>query len=150
MGAHANLSLLLIKEKWTVVPKLAANLSWLYTELDFMDRFAAAAGAGFKGVECMFPYDHAATDVAMRLGDTGLEQVLINASPGDWAGGERGLGCLPGRQQDFRASIEHALEYAAEIGCSRIHVMAGIPPAEGDPAQSLDLYVENLALAAQM
>lgn len=140
----------MLKEKWVTMPKLAANLSWLFTELDFRDRFAAAAGAGFKGVECLFPYDHAAADVAALLNAHGLEQVLINAPPGDWDNGERGLGCLPGRQDDFRESLEIALTYAGKIGCTRVHAMAGIAPDGIDPKRSHDLFVENLARAAEM
>ncbi len=132
------------------MPKLAANLSWLFTELDYMDRFAAAAGAGFKGVECLFPYDHGAAHVAARLADHGLEQVLINAPPGDWEGGERGLGCLPGCSDDFRASMEKAVEYAVKIGCPRIHAMAGIAPVDADPAILQGVFAKNLALAADL
>ena len=132
------------------MPKFAANLSWLFTELDFMDRFAAAAGAGFKGVECLFPYDYAAADVASQLTEHGLEQALINASPGDWQGGERGLGCLPGRQDDFRAAIDQAVDYANRIGCRRVHVMAGLAPGDVSPAELQAIYTENLSVAADL
>jgi len=150
IGGHANLSLVLVKEKWVQMPKFAANLSWLFTDLDFKDRFAAAADAGFKGVECLFPYDHAAAEVAELLHESGLEQILINAPPGDWDGGERGLGCLPGRHDDFRISIEKALRYAKSIGCTRIHAMAGVAPGDVDPAKLRDQFVENLAFAADI
>jgi len=132
------------------MPKFAANLSWLFTELDFMDRFAAAAAAGFKGVECLFPYGHAAADIAAQLAHNELQQVLINAPPGDWDAGERGLGCLPGRRDDFRTAMERALDYATGIGCTRIHVMAGIAPTGADSAQLQDVLAENLAVAADL
>jgi len=132
------------------MPKFAANLSWLFTDLDFMDRFAAAAAAGFRGVECLFPYEYAAADIAAQLAHNGLRQVLINAPPGDWDAGERGLGCLPGRRDDFRAAMERALDYATGIGCTRIHVMAGITPSGADSAQVRDVFAENLAVAADL
>lgn len=150
IGGHANLSLSPVKEKWVQMPKFAANLSWLFTELDFKDRFAAASDAGFNGVECLFPYDHAAAEMADLLRDNGLEQVLINAPPGDWDGGERGLGCLPGRHDDFRGSIEKALDYATGIGCTRIHAMAGVAPESVDPAKLRDQFVQNLSFAADL
>ncbi|MBI2733459.1 MAG: TIM barrel protein, partial [Aquabacterium sp.] len=106
--------------------KFAANLSWLYTDLPFLDRFEAAARDGFKGVECLFPHEHPQADVAARLRDTGLQLVLFNAAPGHWAQGERGLACLDGREADFRASIQSALDLAGELDCPRIHVMAGL------------------------
>jgi hydroxypyruvate isomerase len=84
------------------MPRFAANLSLLYTEHAFLDRFGAAARDGFKAVEFLFPYDFSATELARRLQDHGLQQVLFNAPPGDWAAGERGLACLPGREAAFR------------------------------------------------
>jgi len=150
IGEHANLSHSLVKEKWVHMPKFAANLSWLFTNLDFKDRFAAAAGAGFTGVECLFPYDHAAAEVAELLHANGLEQVLINAPPGDWDSGERGIGCLPGRHDDFRRSVEQALAYAKRIECPRIHVMAGAVPDGVDPKKMQDQFIENLSFAADI
>jgi 2-dehydrotetronate isomerase len=116
----------------------AANLSWLYTDLPFLDRFEAAAHDGFKGVECLFPHEHPAQEIAARLRDLGLQMVLFNASPGDWAQGERGLACLAEREADFQASITAALTLAETLHCPRVHVMAGlrrVPTrlAEGDP-----------------
>ncbi|MBC8270238.1 MAG: TIM barrel protein [Rhodospirillaceae bacterium] len=108
------------------MPKLAANLSWLFTEVDFLDRFAAAAEAGFKGVEFLFPYDFKASEVSSRLVEHNLQVVLINAPPGDWSAGERGLGCLSGRQSDFQHSLRQAINYATAIKCPNIHIMAGI------------------------
>ena len=136
-----------VKENWRIMPKLAANLSWLFSDLAFKDRFAAAASAGFKGVECLFPYEYPTGDLAALLDDHGLQQVLINAPPGDWERGERGLGCLPGRQDDFRAAIELAIDYAGALKCPRIHAMAGIAPRND---QSRDILLENLAVAAQL
>lgn len=131
------------------MPRFAANLTLLYPELGFLDRYAAAAADGFRAVECLFPYDHAAPTVAQRLRDAGLVQVLINAPPGDWAAGERGLAALPGREDDFRRSLlAQALPYAEALGCRRLHVMAGIVPA-GTPADACcATYVDNLAWAA--
>lgn len=129
------------------MPRLAANLTLLYTEWPFLDRFEAAAEDGFTAVECQFPYEHPAAQVAERLQRFGLEQVLINAPAGDWAGGERGLAALPGQQaqQRFRDGLLQALEYAAALRCPRIHVLAGL--AEGDEAWRT--YRDNLAWAAQ-
>jgi len=126
------------------VPKLSANLSWLFTEVDFAARFGAAAEAGFKAVECLFPYELKAAEVARRLAQHNLQMVLINAPPGDWQGGERGLGCLAGRQADFRRALDRAIDYALAIGCPNIHIMAGIGGAE-----ATSLYVENLHVAAR-
>ena len=111
------------------MPQFAANLSLLYPELDFLDRFEAAAKDGFKAVECLFPYAFASRDIAERLKAHGLQQVLINAPPGNWESGERGLTCLDGRDAEFRAGIEQALNYALALECPRIHVLAGRVPA---------------------
>ncbi|GAA3993581.1 hydroxypyruvate isomerase family protein [Comamonas faecalis] len=131
------------------MPRFAANLTMLYNEHAFLDRFAAAAADGFKGVEYLFPYEHPAADIAKRLQDHGLQQVLFNAPPGDWAAGERGLACLPGREAEFRNGIDRALDYAAALDCPRIHVMAGLVPA-GQAREALRLlYLDNLRWAAE-
>ncbi|MBB4265462.1 2-oxo-tetronate isomerase [Roseospira visakhapatnamensis] len=130
------------------MPRLAANLSMMFTEVDFLDRFAAAAAAGFQGVEYLFPYAWAAGDIAERLRAHGLTQALFNMPPGDWEAGERGLACLPGREADFRAGVVEALSYAETLGCARIHAMAGIRPPEADPADLEAVYVRNLRFAA--
>jgi hydroxypyruvate isomerase len=130
------------------MPRFAANLTLLYTELPFLDRFAAAAADGFEGVEVLFPYAFAAEDVAARLKANGLQQVLINAPPGDWDAGERGLACLPGREAEFREGIDRALAYAQVLDCPRIHVLAGVAPAGLDRASLLAIYRDNLAWAA--
>lgn len=131
------------------MPKFAANLSMLYPELAFLDRFGAAAADDFKAVEYLFPYAFAARDVAVRLQDCGLRQVLFNAPPGDWERGERGLACLPGRDAEFRTGIATALEYAAALDCPRIHVMAGLVPAGIQRETLYPSYIERLRWAAQ-
>jgi hydroxypyruvate isomerase len=130
------------------MPKFAANLSLMYTEHAFIDRFEAAARDGFEAVECLFPYDVPVAELKARLQGNGLRQVLFNAPPGDGTQGERGLACLPGREAAFREGIEHALALAAEIGCPRLHVMAGIAPPEVDRAWLRECYVANLDWAA--
>jgi hydroxypyruvate isomerase len=131
------------------MPRFAANLSTLYGEFAFAERFAAAAEDGFRFVECQFPYALPAAEIAQRLGDLGLQQVLINAPPGDFAAGERGLAALPGREADFRRSVEdQALPYAKALRCPRIHVMAGRLPAGGSREALLDTLCANLAWAA--
>jgi hydroxypyruvate isomerase len=131
------------------MPRFAANLSMLYNEHPFLDRFAAAAADGFQAVEYLFPYDFTAPELAQRLTDHGLQQVLFNAPPGDWNAGERGLACLPGRQAEFRAGLQRALDYAHTLACPRIHVMAGLVPAGADRAVLQRTYEDNLAWAAQ-
>ena len=130
------------------MPQFAANLSMLYTELDFLDRFEAAAKDGFKAVEYLFPYAHASAEIATRLKTNGLQQVLFNAPPGDWEQGERGLACVPGREQDFRSGFARALAYAAALNCPRVHVMAGLIPVGMDREAVRPTYVGNLRWAA--
>lgn len=130
------------------MPKLAANLSMLFNEVPFLDRFAGAAAAGFRGVEFLFPYEHAPAEVARRLGDHGLALALFNLPPGDWAAGERGLAALPGREADFDAGLARAMAYAEALRPPCIHMMAGIPPDDADPAACRAAYVRNLRAAA--
>lgn len=130
------------------MPRFAANLSFLYPELPFAERFAAAAADGFGAVEYLFPYDEAPATLAQRLRDHGLRQVLFNAPPGDWAAGERGLAALPGRNAEFMAGIERALDYATALACPRVHVMAGLLPAGADLARHRACFVERLQTAA--
>lgn len=127
------------------MPQFAANLSMMFTEHPFPERFPAAAAAGFDAVEYLFPYDYPAAEIAGLLETHGLRQVLFNAYAGDWDGGERGFACLAGRQEDFQASISQALDYAQTLGCPRIHVMAGIGAATPDAEAR---YVANLQYAA--
>lgn len=129
--------------------RFAANLSLLYPEHAFLDRFQAAARDGFEAVEFLFPYEFAPQELAARLRDHGLRQVLFNAPPGDFAAGERGLAALPGREADFRASIVQALRYADVLGCPRVHVMSGITPAGVEPATWRATWVDNLRWAAR-
>lgn len=131
------------------MPRFAANLSMMFNEVPFLDRFALAAKAGFKGVEFLFPYEHKAAEIAARLKDNGLQQVLFNAPPGDWAKGERGMACRPGREQEFRDSIMRALDYAGALGCPRLHVMAGMVPPGVAQGTLTCLYAINLAWAAE-
>ena len=130
------------------MPKFAANLSFLFADRPFSERFAAAAAAGFQGVEYLFPYDWPAHDVADWLRDADVEQVLFNLPPGDWAAGERGLACLPHRQGEFAESVEQALDYAMILDCERVHCMAGLRPAGHDEAELEATYVANLRHAA--
>jgi hydroxypyruvate isomerase len=131
------------------MPRFAANLSMMFNEHAFLDRFAAAAAAGFKAVEFLFPYEHPASELRRRLDDAGLEQALFNAPPGNWAAGERGLASLPGRGAEFREGVRRALDYAAALDCPRLHIMAGIPPAGLDPVTAAAIYATNLAWAAE-
>ena len=130
------------------MPRFAANLSMLYPQHDFLDRFAAAAADGFAAVEYLFPYDYSPQELKQRLDDNGLVQALFNAPPGDWAAGERGIASLPGREEEFRAGIAKALEYAQVLGNDRIHVMAGLLPSEDLRDKHQAVYLENLAYAA--
>ncbi|MGD9943718.1 MAG: 2-oxo-tetronate isomerase [Burkholderiaceae bacterium] len=131
------------------MPRFAANLSMLYPELDFLDRFEAAARDGFEAVEFLFPYEWRAAELSARLRGNGLQQVLFNAPPGDWQRGERGLACLPGREADFRAGLARALAYAAELDCPRIHVMAGLIPVGETAARCEASYRANLQWAIE-
>jgi 2-dehydrotetronate isomerase len=129
------------------VPKFAANLTMMFNEVPFLERFDAAARAGFKAVEFLFPYDYAAGDIAARLKASGLENVLFNMPPGDWAAGERGIASLPGREAEFRAGVAKAIAYAKVLGTPRLHVMAGIPEKGGDDALHRATFISNLRYA---
>ncbi len=131
------------------MPRFCANLSMMFNEHPFLDRFAAAAGAGFTAVEFLFPYDHPAAAIRARLDEHGLEQVLFNMPPGDWSAGERGLASLPGRTEEFRAGVRRALEYAAVLGTKRLHCMAGLRPAGLAWDTAASLYATNLAWACE-
>ena len=130
------------------MPQFAANLSMLWNELPFLDRFDAAAKAGFKAVEFLFPYDFKAEDIAERLQRNRLQLVLHNLPPGDWAAGERGMACIPGREDEFRAGVAKAAEYAPVIGVQRWHCMAGLVPAGVSEAQARATWVANVRYAA--
>ena len=110
------------------MPRFAANLSMMYQEHAFLDRFGAAAQDGFKGIEFLFPYAHPAAEIRARLDAHGLTQALFNGPPGNQDAGERGLASLPGREAEFRQSVATALEYARVLGNERLHLMAGLIP----------------------
>ncbi len=134
---------------WSVeMPRFAANLTMMYNEHAFLDRFSAAAKDGFKGVEFLFPYEYAAAELQKRLQDNGLTQALFNAPPGDWAAGERGIASLPGREDEFKRSVATGLEYAQVLGNNKLHVMAGLIQPQQDRARHRAVYLENLAYAA--
>jgi hydroxypyruvate isomerase len=130
------------------MPRFAANLSMMYTEHSFLDRFAAAARDGFKAVEFLFPYDFKAETLAGLLKENDLIQVLFNAPPGDFQAGERGFTALPGRAAEFREGFLRALEYARSLNCPRIHAMAGIVPPGTERGRMRETYAANLAWAA--
>jgi hydroxypyruvate isomerase len=130
------------------MPVFSANLSMLFQEHDFLDRFDAAAKAGFTGVEYLGPYDQPAETVAARLKKNGLTQVLFNVPSGNWAGGERGIAILPARVDEFRKGVDTAIEYAKVLGCKQINVLAGIAPAGVDRGELEKTFVENLKFAA--
>jgi hydroxypyruvate isomerase len=131
------------------MPRFAANLTMMYNEYEFLDRFSAAAKDGFDGVELLFPYGFMAGEIKTRLTDAGVAQVLFNCPPGDWNAGERGIASLPGREEEFKRSIERALGYAHVLGTTRLHVMAGLIAPGQDRARHLAVYLQNLAYAAQ-
>jgi hydroxypyruvate isomerase len=131
------------------MPRLAANLSMLFGEVPFLDRFAAAAKAGFAAVELQFPYEYPRDDLRARLHASGLQLVLHNLPPGDWAKGERGIACHPDRVDEFRAGVDRAIEYATALACPQLNCLAGIAPA-GVPAQTLRATLAaNLLFAAE-
>ena len=139
------------------MPQFAANLSLMYTELPFLDRFAAAARDRFTAVEFLFPYAFEPVEVAARLADNGLQLVLFNAPPGGtdrsrmaaaWDQNARGTAALPGHEAEFRAGVQEALRYAEVLGCPRIHVLSGIVPPGVERESLKDLCVGNLRWAA--
>ena len=130
------------------MPRFAANISTMFTDRPFAERIEAAATAGFKAVECQFPYEASAEELEARLDQAGLDMVLLNVPPGDFAAGERGLAGLPGREAEFRAGLDRALEYASRLGCPQIHVMAGVQPQGTARDACLAVYKANLQIAA--
>ena len=131
------------------MPKFAANLSTLFGEAPFLDRFALARAAGFRAVECQWPYAHGLDAVARRLADNGLEMVLFNMPAGDVAAGERGLANLPERRDEFAAAIDQTLEWAKRLGCTQVNCLVGAPPPGADPKAARAALVANLRLAAE-
>lgn len=128
--------------------RLAANISTLFTELPFLERIGAAARAGFRAVECQFPYVAEPAEIAKHLAATGMQWVLFNAPPGRAEASERGITSLPGREQEFAADIERVLEYVNALQCRRVHVMAGLLPSGADRSRHVDVYIGNLQRAA--
>ena len=131
------------------MPRFAANLTTMYTEHSFLDRFTAAARDGFEAVEFLFPYEYPAAVLAGLLKEHRQQQVLFNTPPGNWEVGERGCAALPGRENEFREGFLRALDYAQALGCPRIHAMAGIMPAGEERERMRDTYLANLAWAAE-
>jgi hydroxypyruvate isomerase len=131
------------------MPKFNANLTMLFNEVDFLDRFEAAKDAGFKGVEYLFPYPYLKDDLAERLQVNGLTQVLHNLPAGDWAKGERGIACLPDRVGEFQDGVGKAIEYASALQCTQINCLAGIAPVSVDRAKIRETFVGNLQFAAR-
>ena len=130
--------------------KFCANLTMLWNELDFTDRFAAAARAGFKGVEYLFPYDHDKNRLAEQLRQHRLTQVLHNLPAGNWAQGERGIACHPRRVAEFQDGVGKAIEYAQALGCKQVNCLAGIRPSQVDPGLARETYIRNLQFAAPL
>lgn len=130
------------------MPKFAANLTMLFNELPFLDRFAAAKAAGFAGVEYLFPYDFEKGVLGEQLQQHGLTQVLHNLPAGNWGAGERGIAIFPDRVAEFRDGVARAVEYAKALGCRQVNCLAGIAPAHADPAELRAAFVENLRYAA--
>ena len=130
------------------MPRFAANLSMLFTEQPFLERFKAAAEAGFGAVEFMFPYEFSSRDIATALKDNGLELVLHNLPAGDWARGERGIACRPDRVAEFRDGVSKAIEYAQVLNCPKLNCLAGILPNGVTEEKARGVLVENLQYAA--
>jgi hydroxypyruvate isomerase len=131
------------------MPRFAANLSMMFNEVPFLDRFSAAAAAGFRGVEYLFHYDHEPEEIGRRLREHRPENVLFNLPPGDWAAGERRISCIPGREGEFRAGVEKALTYAKALGVNHLHAMAGLAPSNAAPGTLKSTYIDNLRHAAE-
>jgi hydroxypyruvate isomerase len=130
------------------MPKFDANLTFLFNELPFLDRFAAARKAGFAGVEYMSPYEEPKAEIAVRLKDNGLTQVLFNLPVGDWGKGERGFAILPGREDEFKRGVAKAIDYAEALGCKQINCLAGLAPKDSDQSALRKTLVGNLSYAA--
>jgi hydroxypyruvate isomerase len=130
------------------MPKLCANLTMLFNEVPFLDRFAAAAKAGFRGVEYLFPYEYDKQTLADALNKNGLVQVLHNMPAGNWAAGERGIGCHPQRVAEFKENVDRAIDYATALNCKQVNCLAGIRPPHADPLDARETFIRNLQYAA--
>jgi hydroxypyruvate isomerase len=132
------------------MPKFAANLTMLFNELPFLERFEAAAAAGFDAVEFLFPYDYAVNELQERLRASRLRLVLHNFPAGHWSAGERGIACLPDRVAEFRESVVDAVRYAKALGCTQLNCLAGVHTDVHDPAALRRTFIENLRFAAKL
>jgi hydroxypyruvate isomerase len=130
------------------MPRFAANLTMLFAEMPFLDRFAAAKAAGFSGVEYLFPYDYDKADLREQLDEHGLVQVLHNLPAGNWAAGERGIAVLPDRVDEFRDGVARAISYAKALDCRQLNCLVGIAPRDADSFEMNEVLVENLRFAA--
>ncbi|MGH8697399.1 MAG: hydroxypyruvate isomerase [Burkholderiales bacterium] len=130
------------------MPRFAANISFLFTEVDFLQRFQAARQAGFGAVEFHFPYPYEHAALAAAVKEAGVEVVLFNLPPGDWEKGERGIACHPDRSAEFRDGVAKAIAYARTLKCPRVNCLAGLAPKDADPERLRATFVENLRYAA--
>ncbi|AMQ89319.1 hydroxypyruvate isomerase [Marinobacter sp. LQ44] len=130
------------------MPRFVANLSMLFTEVPFLERFVRARAAGFTAVEYLFPYDWPAEQLAEQLREQGLTQVLFNLPPGDWQAGERGIACLPDRVEEFRAGVDQGITYARVLGNRQLNCLAGLKPADLDEQTAWETLVANVQYAA--
>ena len=130
------------------MPNFAANLTMLFNEVEFVDRFQAAAEAGFSAVEYLFPYEYEKERLVEELGRHGLRQVLHNLPAGDWAGGERGIACHPDRVGEFQEGVGRAVEYATALGCPQVNCLAGVPPEGVEADLLIETLLANLGFAA--
>lgn len=131
------------------MPRFAANISMMFTETPFLNRFAAAAEAGFSAVEFLFPYEFPVEALSEETARHSLEIALFNCPPGDWKAGERGITCIPGREDEFRAGVAAAIAYATGLNTGRVHAMAGVAPPGADPRAVHATYIANLRYAAE-
>jgi len=135
------------------MPTFAANLSMMYKEVEFLNRFAAAASDGFEFVEYLFPYDYKISQIQKQLTTYKLKQSLFNLPPGNWDAGDRGIAALPGREAEFIKGLDLAIEYANELNCKKLHIMAGICPKELQTPEGFEIirktYIGNLKIASQ-
>ncbi|MDC9593986.1 2-oxo-tetronate isomerase [Xenorhabdus sp. IM139775] len=130
--------------------KFAANLSTMFNDVPFIERFSRAANAGFRGVEYLFPYTESVEKISNLLKENQLKQVLFNMPAGDWGAGDRGMACLPGREKDFATGVHKALEYALSLNCKQIHAMAGKWSKQFKYEQQNECYIENIQYAADV
>jgi len=131
------------------MPHFAANLSMMFQEIDFLERFQAASQAGFKAVEYLFPYNYDANKLAEKLKRTNLQQVLHNLPAGDWAAGERGIAILPDRVGEFQDGVGQAIHYANTLGCNQLNILSGIAPEGMDNELLNTTFIDNLSFAAR-